>query len=92
MEEDEVNTCSGCYVKKLYKNLALLVWLEIYVESIKRMEILYLQIFVDQLCCLMSETISYYNSDFPVDFFNSDSSVHMEIETSTYCSDVCIHY
>lgn len=41
LEEDEVNTrlTSGCYVEKLNNNLLLLVWLDLNVENIKRMEI-----------------------------------------------------
>lgn len=41
MEADEVNTrlTSGCYVEKLNNNLVLLVWLDLNVENIKRMEI-----------------------------------------------------
>lgn len=38
------------------------------VENIKLMESLFLQIFVDQLQCLMFEAISY-KSKFPVDGF-----------------------
>lgn len=77
LEEDEVNTrlTSGCYVEKLNNNLLLLVWLDLNVENIKRMEISrFLQIFVDQPQCLMFETISCYNSNFPTDGFNSDYS------------------
>lgn len=39
----------------------------------------FLQIFVDQPQCLMFETISCYNSDFPTDGFNSDYSIDMEL-------------
>lgn len=78
MQEDEASTrtSSSCYVEKLNNNLFLLAWLDFMMENIKQSEISrFLQIFVDQLLCLMFEAISCYKSDFPMHGFNSGCSV-----------------
>ena len=64
----------------LHNNLVLFVWSDFKCGKYKTDgNLSFSQIFVDQLRCLMFETISCYSSDFPTNGFYSDSSIDMEI-------------
>ena len=70
MKEREASTrpTGGCYVDKLNNNLNLLVWLDLEVEKNQTDgKLSFLQIFAEQVQCLMCETISCYNPDFPLE-------------------------